>query len=77
MHILDQHAHSETIRRQFPAGTFTFNMVGCFAIGWVAATAEKYSTDQTSLMLLMATGFCGGFTTFSAFAMENVQLIKN
>lgn len=61
----------------FPLGTFTVNMVGCFAIGWVAATAEKYSTDQTSLMLLLATGFCGGFTTFSAFAMENVQLIKS
>lgn len=61
----------------FPLGTFTVNMVGCFAIGWVAATAEKNSTDQTSLMLLLATGFCGGFTTFSAFAMENVQLIKS
>ena len=61
----------------FPLGTFTVNMVDCFAIGWVAATAEKYSTDQTSLMLLLATGFCGGFTTFSAFAMENVQLIKS
>jgi CrcB protein len=61
----------------FPLGTFTVNMVGCFAIGWVAATAAKYSTDQTSLMLLLATGFCGGFTTFSAFAMENVQLIKS
>ena len=61
----------------FPVGTFTVNMIGCFAIGWVAAMSAKNSTDQTSLMLLMATGFCGGFTTFSAFAMENVQLIKS
>lgn len=61
----------------FPFGTFTVNMAGCFAIGWVAAMAAKNSTDQTSLMLLLATGFCGGFTTFSAFALENVQLIKN
>ena len=53
------------------------NMLGCFAIGLVVAIAEKYTSDQTKLMLLLATGFCGGFTTFSAFAMENLQLLKN
>lgn len=61
----------------FPFGTFIVNMAGCFAIGLAAALSAKNSADQTSLMLLMATGFCGGFTTFSAFAMENLQLIKN
>ncbi|MEY3349449.1 MAG: fluoride efflux transporter CrcB [Bacteroidota bacterium] len=61
----------------FPLGTFMVNMLGCFAIGLVVAIAEKYTSDQTNLMLLLATGFCGGFTTFSAFAMENLQLLKN
>ncbi|MFN5055408.1 MAG: fluoride efflux transporter CrcB [Bacteroidota bacterium] len=61
----------------FPLGTFMVNMLGCIAIGLVVAIAEKYSSDQTNLMLLLATGFCGGFTTFSAFAMENLQLLKN
>jgi CrcB protein len=61
----------------FPLGTFMVNILGCIAIGLVVAIAEKYSSDQTNLMLLLATGFCGGFTTFSAFAMENLQLLKN
>lgn len=72
---------STLIQRQstdsFPLGTFMVNMLGCIAIGLVVAIAEKYTSDQTNLMLLLATGFCGGFTTFSAFAMENLQLLKN
>ncbi len=61
----------------FPIGTFTVNMLGCLAIGLVVGMAEKSSINQTNLMLLLASGFCGGFTTFSAFALENIQLLKN
>ncbi|GDX44665.1 putative fluoride ion transporter CrcB [Bacteroidota bacterium] len=61
----------------FPIGTFTVNMLGCFAIGLIVGMAEKSSMNQTNLTLLLASGFCGGFTTFSAFALENIQLLKN
>ncbi|MFN5009108.1 MAG: fluoride efflux transporter CrcB [Bacteroidota bacterium] len=61
----------------FPIGTFTVNMLGCLAIGLVVGMAEKSSMNQTNLTLLLASGFCGGFTTFSAFALENIQLLKN
>ncbi len=61
----------------FPIGTFTVNMLGCLAIGLIVGMAEKSSMNQTNLTLLLASGFCGGFTTFSAFALENIQLLKN
>ena len=59
----------------FPYGTFAVNVVGSmilgFVIGWV-----NTKDDSQSLKLLLATGFCGGFTTFSTFALENVTLIS-
>ena len=60
-----------------PFGTFTVNMVGCLLIGLVLGYAHKENTLTSNQTLLLATGFCGGFTTFSAFANENLELIKN
>ena len=60
-----------------PFGTFTVNMVGCLLIGLVLGYAQKENTLTSNQTLLLATGFCGGFTTFSAFANENLELIKN
>lgn len=58
---------------KFPWGTLGVNVVGCFIIGWVLALADRQllSREQT---LLLATGFCGGFTTFSSFAYEGQGL---
>ena len=61
---------------KLPWATFTVNLVGCFLIGMVYALTEKFAQGESHLKLLLATGFCGGFTTFSAFAMENLQLLK-
>ena len=61
----------------FPLGTFTVNMIGCFIMGIVWGMADKNTSNQLSFILLLATGFCGGFTTFSAFAYENINLIKS
>ncbi|MEB3274835.1 MAG: fluoride efflux transporter CrcB [Prochlorothrix sp.] len=57
----------------FPWGTLGVNSLGCFVIGLVLALAERHgmSREQT---LLLATGFCGGFTTFSSFAYESQSL---
>ena len=60
-----------------PFGTFTVNMLGCFLIGLILGYAQKENTLTSNQTLLLATGFCGGFTTFSAFANENLELIKN
>jgi len=60
-----------------PFGTFTVNMLGCLFIGLILGYAQKENTLTSNQTLLLATGFCGGFTTFSAFANENLELIKN
>ena len=60
-----------------PIGTFTVNMLGCLLIGLILGYAQKENTLTSNQTLLLATGFCGGFTTFSAFANENLELIKN
>lgn len=57
--------------KHFPLGTFTVNILGCFLVG--AAAAYFMKVDST-LKFLMITGFCGGFTTFSTFSLENMTL---
>ena len=60
-----------------PFGTFTVNLLGCLLIGIIFGYAQKGNTLTSNQTILLATGFCGGFTTFSAFANENLELIKN
>ena len=60
-----------------PFGTLTVNMLGCLLIGIILGYVQKENTLTSNQTLLLVTGFCGGFTTFSAFANENLELIKN
>ncbi len=60
----------------FPFGTFLVNLSGCFLIGVFYALAAKGNILSAELRLLLTTGLCGGFTTFSAFAYENIVLLK-
>ena len=53
--------------------TFLVNVIGCFLIGMLLGFSGKLSRD---LLLLLTTGFCGGFTTFSTFSYESLQLIQ-
>ncbi len=59
-----------------PYGTFLANIIGSFVIGIILGLAAKYETLSETHMLLLATGFCGGFTTFSTFAYENHEMLK-
>jgi len=61
----------------FPLGTFAVNILGSLLIGIILGLAIKNDTLNSNQTLLLATGFCGGFTTFSAFAFENQQLLKS
>jgi CrcB protein len=61
---------------KLPWATLTVNLIGCFLIGVIYAISEKTVQGGNNLKLFLATGFCGGFTTFSAFAIENLQFIK-
>ena len=61
----------------FPWGTFFVNIVGCFIIGLVYALAEKGNLLSAEWRIFLAVGFCGGFTTFSSFAYNNLTLLKD
>lgn len=58
----------------FPLKTFLINVIGCFIIGIIAALADKNAVNP-NLVLLIKVGICGGFTTFSSFALETEGLI--
>src|SRR6266446_8754913 len=60
----------------FPVSTFSVNVVGCFAIGILAALVEHHDLFSPSIRLLLFTGLLGGFTTFSAFGYESVFLLR-
>ncbi|KAA2218211.1 MULTISPECIES: fluoride efflux transporter CrcB [Maribacter] len=60
----------------FYLGTFLVNILGCFIIGILIGISVKNNFLSESHMLLLATGFCGGFTTFSTFALESHILLK-
>ena len=60
-----------------PFGTFTANILGSLIIGLILGFAAKNDTLTQSQTLLLATGFCGGFTTFSTFAYENHAFLKS
>lgn len=59
----------------FPIKTFCINIIGSFVIGMIAAIAARRSCDPR-LVLFLKVGICGGFTTFSSFALETGGLIE-
>ena len=60
----------------FPVKTFCINVIGCIVIGAITVLAAKLSVPPR-MILFLKVGVCGGFTTFSTFALESSDLIRD
>src|SRR5690606_36680450 len=61
----------------FPGSTLAVNVLGCFLIGLFMGLSERSQSIDPNWRFLLVAGFCGGFTTFSAFPMEGLRLLQN
>jgi CrcB protein len=61
---------------EFPIGTLLVNAIGCLLIGVITAILELAQPSSQDLRLFLITGMLGGFTTFSAFGMETITLLR-
>lgn len=59
----------------FPWGTFTVNVLGCLALGWLTG-AVSYRAAPDSVQLLLGIGLCGALTTYSTFSYETLRLVE-
>ena len=66
-----------TVISGFPYGTLFVNVLGCLLIGIFYGMSERGNFMSAEMRLFLTVGFCGGFTTFSTFASENLSLLKD
>ena len=69
-------ASNRLIGTSFPYGTLLVNVLGSFAIGFIATIMLRKYAEAESTRYFLTTGFLGGFTTFSAFSLELLQLMQ-
>ena len=68
------HSHAHT---GFPLGTMIVNIAGCLLIGVIFGISVRSDILSPEVRMFLTVGFCGGFTTFSAFAYENMAMLKD
>ncbi|PKO96607.1 MAG: fluoride efflux transporter CrcB [Bacteroidetes bacterium HGW-Bacteroidetes-6] len=61
----------------FPIGTLIVNLTGCFILGIIYGLMERGELFSSDVRLFLTVGFCGGFTTFSTFAFENANMLRD
>jgi|TARA_B110000483_G_scaffold235957_1_gene308299 CrcB protein len=68
---------SKKIESGIPWGTFVVNILGSLLLGATIGFFHKINLSSSQYVVFFTIGFCGGFTTFSTFTMENMLLLKN
>lgn len=76
MRYLVQYYMEKSLSSTFPWGTFIANVAGSFIIGMIFALAEKGNLMNAEWRIFLAVGICGGFTTFSSFAYNNLTMLN-
>ena len=77
LRFIVQQATDRYLSTTLPVGIFLVNIVGSFLIGIIFGLALEKNVLSDEMRLMLATGFCGGFTTFSAFSFDNLKLLEN
>lgn len=74
-HLLAKASYG-TLLAQYPMGTMAANIGGCLLIGFVSGVAGAHTGFSPEARLVLTTGFCGGFTTFSTFMNESLSMMR-
>lgn len=74
---LSQRLISYYLSVSFPFGTFFVNILGCFLVGLIFGIGEKSNTLSPEVRMFLMVGFCGGFTTFSTFSLDCINLMRD
>ena len=61
---------------EFPYGTLVVNVLGCFTIGLLITMFQEHFIQNSNIRLFLVIGILGGFTTFSSFSLDTIELIK-